>query len=345
LARTAAAARRAEPKTHRAFFDANFKSVGSPADRIFQFTFSDGTVDRVGDTIAADGWEIDDYLKNPVVLWAHDGQQLPVGKTVEIWVEGDALKGQIQVGSSEQDEILYRKLCAGELGAVSVGFLPLEQEFVADDERQGFDFRKQELLEVSIVPVPANRNALLEARTKAMTTKLNDSGGEVLAGHIKTLGEHVEKIAKHVKDMGEMQNAFKGLLGADATAGQGDDAAPDKAIAQAQAIAKNVVLAALKAAGVTDEAVVKAALETVTKANSHVLSPEQAKCVKAAHKALSKALDLHHTGQGEDPDGASHSGGQGDGEPDADDAKALAMLDQMNKQLAEFTTRATGRLS
>ena len=43
--------------------------------------------DRAGDVIKAEGWELDNYRQNPVVLWAHRHDLLPIGKSVDIWVE------------------------------------------------------------------------------------------------------------------------------------------------------------------------------------------------------------------------------------------------------------------
>ena len=55
--------------------------------------------------------------------------------------------------------------------AVSVGFNPLEWNFVQSKERPfGIDFIKQELLEISPCPVPCNANALIEARAKGIDT-------------------------------------------------------------------------------------------------------------------------------------------------------------------------------
>jgi hypothetical protein len=42
------------------------------ADKRFRFKLSDGSLDRDGDVIDAEGWNVDEYVKNPVVLWAHD---------------------------------------------------------------------------------------------------------------------------------------------------------------------------------------------------------------------------------------------------------------------------------
>jgi hypothetical protein len=62
-------------------------------------------------------------------------------------------------------ETIFRMVKAGYVKATSVGFLPIEWGWSKDKSRPfGIDFTKQELLEISIVPVPANANALAEAR-------------------------------------------------------------------------------------------------------------------------------------------------------------------------------------
>jgi phage head maturation protease len=73
-------------------------------------------------------------------------------------------------------------LSGGFLRSVSVGFRPLEFRFSSDPARQGgIDFTKQELLEISVVPVPANAEALL--------TGISDSGKSLAAPKAKAKRE------------------------------------------------------------------------------------------------------------------------------------------------------------
>jgi hypothetical protein len=73
--------------------------------------------------------------------------------------------------------------------AVSVGFIPLDWKFSKDKARPfGIDFTKQELLEISVCPVPCNPNALQEAKSQGIDTgpirewasKVLDEGGHIL---------------------------------------------------------------------------------------------------------------------------------------------------------------------
>ena len=66
------------------------------AERTLRFCFSDGSVDRMNDTIAAAGWDLTDFSANPVALWAHDSSAPPIGGARNVGVEGDRLLGDIE---------------------------------------------------------------------------------------------------------------------------------------------------------------------------------------------------------------------------------------------------------
>jgi hypothetical protein len=50
----------------------------------------------MGDTIAVDGWQLANFRKNPVVLWAHDSSMMPVAKASNIRVEDGKLKARAE---------------------------------------------------------------------------------------------------------------------------------------------------------------------------------------------------------------------------------------------------------
>jgi HK97 family phage prohead protease len=162
-------------------------------DRRRRFCFSDGSVDRMGDTIDPEGWDITDYAANPVALWAHDSMQPPIGRSHDVAVKGGRLMGDIEFIPPETypfAETIFQMVVGGFLNAVSVGFLPIEYSFVENDPERGWgiDFKRQQLLEISLCPIPANPNALAEARAKGIdlrpltewAEKLLDGGGKVM---------------------------------------------------------------------------------------------------------------------------------------------------------------------
>lgn len=151
----------------RASFDTEIKAEGD--SRTLTFIISTGSVDRMGDTIAVDGWKLDAFRKNPVVLWAHDSSSLPVGKATKIWTEQGRLMATAEftpVGALRFNDAIFDMLKGGFLNATSVGFSPLKYAFTDDPQRRyGIDFLEQELLEFSVVAVPANAEALVQARS------------------------------------------------------------------------------------------------------------------------------------------------------------------------------------
>lgn len=141
--------------------------------RTVKFTITTGAIDRDNDTVNPSGWDLKNYLKAPVVLWSHDYSQLPVARTVELSATRLGLEATTQFppkGVYPFADTVFELIKGGFLGATSVGFRPIE--FTAAHERGGIDFKKQELLEFSVVPVPANPEALISAKSKGINVDL-----------------------------------------------------------------------------------------------------------------------------------------------------------------------------
>jgi phage head maturation protease len=148
------------------------RDASQPAARRRSFVASDESVDRYGDIIRANGWQLDNYRKNNVLLFAHQSRSLPVGTVEQIGIEGTRLIAHAEFAPEGMDktgiaDTVWQFVDAGILKAVSVGFMPLANPnpiFDKDGSLTGFEYIAQELLELSVVPVPANPNALQLAR-------------------------------------------------------------------------------------------------------------------------------------------------------------------------------------
>ena len=130
-----------------------------------EFIISTGSEDRMRDRVIPEGGKIGQFLKNPVVLYAHDSSGLPIARAESIDLVDGAWKS-IAVFPSEDlhpfANQVYRLLVSGYLRAASIGFRPLKVQEVP--ERNGFDFVEWELMEWSVCPVGANQDALAIAR-------------------------------------------------------------------------------------------------------------------------------------------------------------------------------------
>ena len=124
----------------------------------FEVVISTADRDRQGDIIMQDGWVLDNYLKNPVVLFGHDYWSLPIGICDSISVVDGKLVAKGRFAGHDFAQNVRQLYDAGMLKATSVGFIPLETE--------GNVILRAELLEFSFVPVPANPMALSLAHEK-----------------------------------------------------------------------------------------------------------------------------------------------------------------------------------
>lgn len=128
------------------------------------FVLSDATPDRYGDTIDADGWDLRWFKQNPIALFGHSGD-FPIGTWENVRVEGGKLLGKLRLaaeGTSPRIDELRRLVEQKILRAVSVGFKPIDSEPL---QRGGVRYKRQELLETSLVSVPANPAALAVAKS------------------------------------------------------------------------------------------------------------------------------------------------------------------------------------
>lgn len=148
-----------------------FKQVEG-IERAIEFVISRDSVDRDNDTIKQSGWDLTNFLKNPVVPFAHDYHSLPVARAVQTHIVGDRTLSTSQFATREMypfADTVYQMVKGGFLNAVSVGFRPKNHE--VNKDRGGIDFLAQELLEYSVVPIPSNPQALVQARSLGIDMK------------------------------------------------------------------------------------------------------------------------------------------------------------------------------
>ena len=133
-----------------------------------EFILSDATPDRMGDVIEADGWDLDNFQKNPVALFNHNSD-FPIGRWANLRVANGRLRGHLQLapeGTSPRIDEIRRLVDADILRAVSVGFVPKKSVPLSNEKNaRGLRFIQSELVETSLVSIPANPNALAVARS------------------------------------------------------------------------------------------------------------------------------------------------------------------------------------
>lgn len=140
-------------------------SIERAADKPIRVVVSTGDVDRYRSTINQDGWNLDAYRANPVVLWMHDYGTPSIARSGKIAVEDGRLVAEPvfpERGTYSLADTVHDLIRGGFINAASVGWSA--DEWTYDEEMGGIRFIKQTLMEWSFVTVPGNAGALVEAR-------------------------------------------------------------------------------------------------------------------------------------------------------------------------------------
>ncbi len=140
-------------------------------------TISTEAADHDGEIVRQRGLDISTFKKNPVILFGHDPTTLPIGKAV--WVkkmkaaDGTPItRAKIQFSKTNPMAMQVMDLFKeGILKAFSIGFTVQEiREIDDEDSMAAFEITRSTLLETSVVPIPANPQALVEAVSKGRVT-------------------------------------------------------------------------------------------------------------------------------------------------------------------------------
>lgn len=160
------------------------KADDLPDDTIRMVASTEDT-DRVGDIIRAEGWNLENYLKNAVILAFHNHMAPAIAFAPNTRVEDKLLIGDWIFDADYRranpvSELMYQgyKLPNGPFNASSVGFISEESQPIDEEKEEEnpfmsipTEFIRQELLEVSAVNVPANPYALQQLQAKGLNTR------------------------------------------------------------------------------------------------------------------------------------------------------------------------------
>lgn len=126
-------------------------------DGIVEATITTQTVDHHGEQIITDGIDISQY--HGIVLYGHDYQGLPIGKTIALKQMKKKWKAKFQLAIKEYDfaEIVYKLIKGGYLTDVSIG--GIVKKWSEDYTR----IEEMTMKEFSVVPIGANADAMITA--------------------------------------------------------------------------------------------------------------------------------------------------------------------------------------
>lgn len=141
---------------------------------------SKAIVDRDNELIMGEAWNTSEFVKNPVLMFAHDYKMPPVGKILWVKTTPEGLKFKAQFATSAAGEEVYQLYKGGFMSAFSAGFKPKAWEDNPNvTDVKGVKpkrlFTEVMLMEISCVPIPANPEALVEMTKSIKTKALSDA--------------------------------------------------------------------------------------------------------------------------------------------------------------------------
>jgi HK97 family phage prohead protease len=138
----------------------------SESTRSADFIASTASIDSYGE-IVEQKWHLERYLRNPVVLYAHNSREMPIGHAKNVRVTSTGLECSVTFLSAKANplaEQVWQAMKEGALRAVSVGFFPNTVRTEKRNEKDVTVLSDNELYEISVVPIPANEDAVMRAK-------------------------------------------------------------------------------------------------------------------------------------------------------------------------------------
>lgn len=156
------------------------------------------TIDRGIERIEPKAWKLDNFKKNPVVLFDHGIDMafgtLPIGKAIKVEPKDGGLYTEIEISNSKTEKITaVRDLIEeGILKTFSVGFDPKNVTSDGDVKL----ITDAELLEISVVPIPMNQDSTFSILSKNMPDNRTKTAKKWFAAYQKKARAEVIKETK-----------------------------------------------------------------------------------------------------------------------------------------------------
>lgn len=180
-------------------------------DRTFIAKISSNSCDRDGDILSPNGCDTIEYETNPIVCWNHSYSTAPIGKVLALQKTNDAIYIKVQMANTPFATELWELVKGGFLRTTSIGFIAKNallrgtaafNKYVKDTGLKIDDAVKRIvtdfiMIESSLVPIPANKDALILAysnKSIKLDNKLAKDFGLNVAEEITEEGKAVENV-------------------------------------------------------------------------------------------------------------------------------------------------------
>lgn len=178
-------------------FNFQVKSVDLEEGAISGYASVFGNVDSYGDIVVKGAFSksIEKIKKTGKVISVFYGHNMEdpranIGRVIELREDGHGLffKAQLDLSGDTYGRLVYEQLKDGRLDSLSFGFSVIS----GANTEAGYELRELELYEISVVPIPANQEALIT---------------EVKAGR-NSLAKNMDLIKRAYEALGELLDAY-----------------------------------------------------------------------------------------------------------------------------------------
>jgi HK97 family phage prohead protease len=173
---------------------------------------SSSALDRHGENIEVQGINTKEYMSNPVVLWAHNYENLPLGKVLKTWKSDGKLMARIAFATDIVPfaKTVYDLIKAGVINAVSIG--GLVKEYAQEKGQTDYTkIAKLDMVELSVVPVGANPEALVTSKALEANIELGDSYKDFISQSMVASKGLDDAISEHIQTTKTLLSALEDL--------------------------------------------------------------------------------------------------------------------------------------
>ena len=153
------------------------------------FIMSAGSPDRVNDTIDPKAYDGAAKQQKLIALWQHDPEK-PIGFWNKMQRNGDALKGYLKIADTNLGKMIKQLLVDGVPLGASIGFRGKGDP----NKKGGIHFKEIELMECSVVSIPAHPRAMQVAKSYNLEEFIDSNESNVAVEEASASGLHLEEI-------------------------------------------------------------------------------------------------------------------------------------------------------
>lgn len=159
--------------------------------RRVKHVISTAAIDRGNRVVDVGGWKLSKFRDNPVVMANHDYSiENVIGRAYETRVEGDSLVSTTEFAKEGLGNVAFRMIQSGLIRSWSVGWIGLKSHDLGSNDEcpvcqsaevqqlkkgkkyfYGTHYTQQELLEYSLVAIPANPEAVMGLKAAGLVAE------------------------------------------------------------------------------------------------------------------------------------------------------------------------------